>query len=457
MSKKNIDCLKLINYIETLPEFKVFLQPRIKLLIAYSGGQDSTALLAIFYLLSKKWQFKLAVVYCNHGWVDNNKSILNALSVLKVYKLPVYLIDCLYGYQKSETEARKWRYTAFEEIRKKGQYDFVLTGHTLSDKVETLLFNLCRGAGLKGVSSLKSKQQFNLFTEAKVKKDSNMQFKYQTMSVMDYKKASLNGFFLQPNSNRLLRYPSNSVCYYLFYCYQQKKRDLNGWVPKFNQTIPEEQLKALTSLASKNSFSLITFFHPTSYFLIRRFFIHCSYVTQQPYLGSAYFYNQTFFYRYFFHFKLTNLLKKKSKQSTGFPKPMLQLNTVKNKGFVFRKKNSHKIKCINKQTNIEQSNKKSQTISQKQTALIIMRPLIKVHRFFITGFIKQLKLAISFDASNHDLTITRNYIRYKIIPLFKYINPRFEQNLYRFSEISRFYFEMSDKKKDSDGLGYFRD
>ena len=153
---KNFDCLKLVNFVEKLPEFQKFIQPRRKLLIAFSGGQDSTALLTIFYILSKKWCFKLAVVYCYHGWSNKNQSIGALFPIVMKYKLPLYIVErfsC--DFDQSENEARKWRYASFEQVRKIAKYDVILTGHTLSDRVETVLFNLCRGSGLKGMGGLK--------------------------------------------------------------------------------------------------------------------------------------------------------------------------------------------------------------------------------------------------------------------------------------------------------------
>jgi predicted phosphoadenosine phosphosulfate sulfurtransferase len=51
--KTKLDCLKLINFIEKSIDFKKIFYLK-NILIAYSGGQDSSALLAIFYILSKK-------------------------------------------------------------------------------------------------------------------------------------------------------------------------------------------------------------------------------------------------------------------------------------------------------------------------------------------------------------------------------------------------------------------
>ena len=162
MAKTKLDCLKLINSIENSLEFKKKIITSKKILIAYSGGQDSSSLLTIFYILSKKWKFQLGVVYCNHGWNKSTEGTLTAFTVLQSYKVPFYIIDIApERIQKSENNARQWRYSAFEEIMQYGKYDLLLTGHTLSDKIETILFNLCRGTGLKGVCSLKPFKVFN--------------------------------------------------------------------------------------------------------------------------------------------------------------------------------------------------------------------------------------------------------------------------------------------------------
>jgi predicted PP-loop superfamily ATPase len=46
--KTKLDCLKLINFIEKSIDFKKIFYPAKNILIAYSGGQDSSALLAYF-------------------------------------------------------------------------------------------------------------------------------------------------------------------------------------------------------------------------------------------------------------------------------------------------------------------------------------------------------------------------------------------------------------------------
>ena len=226
-NKKKIDCLKLINSIEKSLEFKKFIRPQTKILLAYSGGQDSNTLLAIFYILSKKWKFKLGLVYCNHGWFQSNEAILNIFKVLQKYKIPFYFVDIPFGIsQKPENVARQWRYNAFEKIKNKGNYNFVLTGHTLSDKAETILFNLARGSGLKGVSSLKLIQKFNNLQKG------DYQFQYKTMICLDFQLFFFKNFEL--NLGYMNFYHLFNL--YSLKCYQKKLKKLNFSTNNWNLT-----------------------------------------------------------------------------------------------------------------------------------------------------------------------------------------------------------------------------
>ena len=81
--KIKLDSLQLINYIEKSSLFCDNYIVNKKILIAYSGGQDSTSLLAIFYILSKKWNFELGIVYCNHCWKDSTQNRLAIFETLK--------------------------------------------------------------------------------------------------------------------------------------------------------------------------------------------------------------------------------------------------------------------------------------------------------------------------------------------------------------------------------------
>jgi tRNA(Ile)-lysidine synthase len=124
------------------------------ILIAVSGGQDSLCLAQLLIFAQAKWDWKLAIAHCDHKW--RHDSTDNALHVQKIaqdWGLPFYLrtaeIDL-----KSEASARDWRYKMLLEMALEADCEFVVTGHTESDRAETLLYNLVRGSGADGLQSL---------------------------------------------------------------------------------------------------------------------------------------------------------------------------------------------------------------------------------------------------------------------------------------------------------------
>lgn len=123
--------------------------------MAVSGGQDSICLLWMLSQLQQSWEWKMAVVHCDHQW-NPQSSAAQASHVAQVARemghdfyqsLPT--MDAF-----GETRARAWRYGVFHRIALRHDYDVVITAHTASDRVETLLHNLFRGTGLQGMQSL---------------------------------------------------------------------------------------------------------------------------------------------------------------------------------------------------------------------------------------------------------------------------------------------------------------
>jgi tRNA(Ile)-lysidine synthase len=55
---------------------------------------------------------------------------------------------------ETEGKAREWRYGALTEIARREGFSFLVTGHTKSDRAETFLYHLARGAGTGGLASL---------------------------------------------------------------------------------------------------------------------------------------------------------------------------------------------------------------------------------------------------------------------------------------------------------------
>ena len=56
--------------------------------------------------------------------------------------------------------ARELRYTWFEELRQKEDYDRIATAHHLDDQIETFFINLLRGTGISGIHGILPKQGY---------------------------------------------------------------------------------------------------------------------------------------------------------------------------------------------------------------------------------------------------------------------------------------------------------
>jgi len=135
------------------------------ILVAVSGGADSTALLlAIHELIDRgKLSLRVSVVHLDHGlraasrkdakWVSQLARELGFEAIIghtKVRELAREEGDNL------EQAARRARYEFFLRTAKKKGARFVLTAHTMDDQAETVLLRLMRGSASIGLSGMES-------------------------------------------------------------------------------------------------------------------------------------------------------------------------------------------------------------------------------------------------------------------------------------------------------------
>ncbi|MBC7969289.1 MAG: tRNA lysidine(34) synthetase TilS [Verrucomicrobia bacterium] len=125
-----------------------------RVLVAVSGGQDSLCLVKLLLDLQSKWGWDLAIAHCNHRWrTDSDANADYVHQLAQTWQLPDYQQNAE-DVCTSEAEARSWRYQVLTAIAQQHGYSCIVTGHTASDRAETLLYNLMRGSGADGLQAL---------------------------------------------------------------------------------------------------------------------------------------------------------------------------------------------------------------------------------------------------------------------------------------------------------------
>ncbi|MBX3423161.1 MAG: tRNA lysidine(34) synthetase TilS [Pirellulaceae bacterium] len=131
-----------------------------RLLVAVSGGADSVALLRAIVELTDNRNL-IQVAHFNHGWrgadSDADQQFVGQLSqslgVEFVTASAANTVQSAERPGRSEESARRQRYRFLIHGAYQWGARYVLAAHTASDRIETMLHNLCRGTGLAGVST----------------------------------------------------------------------------------------------------------------------------------------------------------------------------------------------------------------------------------------------------------------------------------------------------------------
>lgn len=125
-----------------------------RVLIAVSGGQDSLCLAKLLLDLQSRWQWRLAIGHCDHRWRSDSAANADYVQTLaQSWQLPYYQQTAAVELT-SEATARTWRYESLAATARQQNFTHVVTGHTASDRAETMLYNLIRGSGMDGLQAL---------------------------------------------------------------------------------------------------------------------------------------------------------------------------------------------------------------------------------------------------------------------------------------------------------------
>ena len=136
------------------PDQHELLPRHAHLLIAVSGGQDSLCLAKLLQMQQAKYDWRLTIAHCDHRWrTDSAANAVYVQQLAQAWGIDFCLREATIPL-RSEAAARQWRYQMLIEIANSLQSHHVVTGHTRSDRVETLLYNLMRGSGADGLAAL---------------------------------------------------------------------------------------------------------------------------------------------------------------------------------------------------------------------------------------------------------------------------------------------------------------
>lgn len=134
--------------------------------VGLSGGADSVCLVHLLSSLKDEYGIIIKAVHVNHNIrgeeADADEQFVRKLCDNMGIELLTFSVDVpfLAKERKLSLEecGRQVRYECFE----KAGCDVVAVAHTLSDSIETMLFNLARGTGIKGLSGISPEREPNI-------------------------------------------------------------------------------------------------------------------------------------------------------------------------------------------------------------------------------------------------------------------------------------------------------
>ncbi len=136
-----------------------------KVIAGISGGADSICLLFMLLELKEEMGFHIAAVHVHHGLrketADRDEAYVRSVCTKEHVDLFVYHEDVKqyakeHGLTKEEA-GREVRRRCFLEVFREQGGTHIATAHHKNDNAETVLWNLCRGTGLKGMGGISPK------------------------------------------------------------------------------------------------------------------------------------------------------------------------------------------------------------------------------------------------------------------------------------------------------------
>lgn len=139
------------------------------LLIGLSGGADSVCLALVLKALQESYDLTLTAVHVHHGIrgesanrdLDFSKNLCEKLGIEFVSAYRDVPAIAEKKHLTEEEAGRIVRYQIFEEEAKKRGASAIAVAHHMDDQAETVLMNLLRGSGIRGLSGISPKRKLS--------------------------------------------------------------------------------------------------------------------------------------------------------------------------------------------------------------------------------------------------------------------------------------------------------
>ncbi len=149
-----------LGFIERFDKFileKKFFKKNDRILIGFSGGADSTALLQALWMVKSKYRLFLIAAHINYNLRDEDSKKDEEFVKNFCFERNISLVikDVKLNSKSGiENSARKIRFKYFKKLEKLYNVNKIVLGHNRKDQVETMLFRLFRGAGYTGIQGI---------------------------------------------------------------------------------------------------------------------------------------------------------------------------------------------------------------------------------------------------------------------------------------------------------------
>lgn len=130
--------------------------------VAVSGGVDSMVLLHALHRLANEagFELRLVVAHFDHGIREDSCEDRRLVEqAAHAYGLSYIYEHGHLGAGASEAQAREARYAFLRRVRAGQGADAIMTAHHQDDVLETIIINMVRGTGSRGLSSLRSDRE----------------------------------------------------------------------------------------------------------------------------------------------------------------------------------------------------------------------------------------------------------------------------------------------------------